>query len=205
MPIASRLALLLIAAMPWAAQANTVCCEANGKTYCDDGMPAACHGKAYRELNRRGIVIREVAAPLTAEQRAKRDAERAKQRAEEERLAEQDRLNRKLVSTYPTLSDLDIGHERQLADLKKGQQLMEQKLAEAEKKKHQLANEAEFYQKGGMPASLKSQVEGNERDIENQRQAIATRVKDIEVARQRFEEEKQRYLTLTANNAERLR
>jgi hypothetical protein len=201
----ARFAFLLAAAAPWTAQANTVCCEANGKTFCDDGMPAACQGRAYRELNRHGVVIKQVAAPLTAEEKAKRNAELAKQREEEEKKAEQDRLDRKLVSTYPTLSDLDIGHERQLNDLKKGKQQMEQKLAEAEKKKKQLANEAEFYKKAAMPAALKSQIESTEKDIQAQKQAIETRAQDIQGAASRFDEEKQRYLRLTAGNPERMR
>jgi hypothetical protein len=203
--IVVRFALLLASAMPMAAVANTFCCEANGKTYCDDGVPAACYGKAYRQLNNYGAVIKQYAAPLTPEQLAKRDAELARQREEDEKRAEQDRQDRKLVSMYATLTDMDVGHESVLAGMKKGQQQIEQKLADAEKKKKQLANEAEFYKKGQLPIDLKTQIAGNEKDIEAQKKAIAGRAQEIEAAKVRFNEDKQRYLRLTAGNAERQR
>ena len=205
MPLLVRLGLLLIATQPLAAQANTFCCEANNKTYCDDGVPAACYGKAYRQLNNSGVVIKHYAAPLTPAQLAQKEAELARQRAEEEKRAEQERQDRKLVSMYATLTDMDIGHERQLADMRKSQQQIEKKLAEAEKKKKQLTNEVEFYKKDKLPAELKAQVDSNEKDIETQKQAIKAKGQEIDAAKARFDEERQRYLNLTAGNAERQR
>jgi hypothetical protein len=204
MSLLARLCPLLIATLPMAAQATTFCCEANGKTYCDDGLPAACYGKAYRQLNQNGVVVKQYAAPLTREQQAQKDAELARQRAEDEKQAEQARQDRKLVSTYATLSDLDIGHERVISDLKKGQQLMEKRLADAQKQKQKLANDAEFYKKGTMPNALKAQIESNDRDIEAGKKAIEQRGQEIEAAKVRFEEEKQRYITLT-QGTDRLR
>lgn len=200
-----RTSLLLIAALPLSAQASTFCCEANGKTYCDDGVPPACNGKAYRQLNQRGVVIRHYAAPLTPEQKIQKEAELARQREEDEKRAEQERQDRKLVGSYANLSDMDIGHERQLSDMKKGLQQMEKRLAETEKQKQKLANEAEFYKKGNMPDALKTQIERNAQDIEAQKKAIVTRGQEIAGARQRFEEEKQRYIRLTAGNPDRQR
>jgi hypothetical protein len=82
---------------------------------------------------------------------------------------------------------------------------MEKRLAETEKQKQKLANEAEFYQKGNMPDALKTQIERNAQDIEAQKKAIVTRGQEIAGARQRFEEEKQRYIRLTAGNPDRQR
>jgi hypothetical protein len=195
---AVRLALLFASALPMAAQAATFCCEANNKTYCDEGVPPACYGKPYRQLNGYGVVVKHYAAPLTPEQQAQKDAEQARQRAEEEKRAEQERQDRKLVSMYPTLTDMDIGHERQLSDMKKSRQQLEQKLAEAEKKKKQLANEAEFYKQEKQPVALKGQIEANDKDIAAQKEAIEARGKDIEAAKARFDMEKQRYIKLTA-------
>ena len=200
-----RFALSLAAMLPLAAQANTFCCEANGKTYCDDGVPSVCYGKAYRQLNNSGVVIKQYAAPLTPEQQKQKDAELARQKAEDEKRAEQERQNRKLVSMYATLSDMDFGHERQLSDMKKSQDQIQLKLAEAEKKKKKLNNEAEFYKKDKLPSDLKSQLELAEQDIQTQKKAIETRGQEIEAAKVRFAEERQRYLQLTAGNAERQR
>jgi hypothetical protein len=190
--------LLFLATLPLAAQASTFCCEANGKTYCDDGVPPACAGKAYRQLNQRGVVVKHYAAPLTPEQKLQQEAELARQREEEEKRAEQERQDRKLVGTYATLSDMDIGHERLLTDLRKGQQQMEKRLADAEKQKLKLNNEAEFYKKSKMPGELRTQIDRNEQDIQAQKKAIETRRQEIEAAKLRFDEEKQRYIRLTA-------
>ena len=202
---AVRLALLFASALPMAAQAATYCCDTNGKTYCDEGIPPACHGKAYRELNKSGAVVKHFAAPLTPEQKAQKEAELARQREEEEKRAEQERQDRKLVSMYATLSDMDFGHERQLSDMKKGQQQLEQKLAEAEKRKKQLLNEAEFYKKDKRPPELNRQMESNDKEIQTQKQAIAAREQEIKGAKERFADEKQRYMRLTAGTPERQR
>lgn len=200
-----RTCLLVVAAQPLAALANSFCCDTNGQTYCDYGLPRACYGKAYRELNDSGRIVKQYAAPLTAEQKAQREAELARQREAEAKREEQESQDRKLLSTYVTLSDLDDGHTQMLEDMQAGQKQLEQKLAAAEKQKQQLANEAEFYQKHKLPAALKAKMDANQKDIDGQKQAIETRKQEIVTAKARFDEERQRYLRLTAGIAERQR
>jgi len=192
------LALLLLGT---SAQARTFCCEANGRTYCDEGLPTACYGKAYREVNASGVVVKRYDAPLTPEQQAKHDAEVAKQKAEQERLEEEARQNRKLVASYLSLNDLDATHERLLTDMDKAKKQLELKLVEAEKHKKQLGNEAEFYKKKPMPPALTSQIKENTNEIAALQKAIDARVQDIEAAKLRFEEERKRYISLTTGEA----
>ena len=55
-----------IAAQPSAAA--IYCCDVGGQPVCGDILPAACYGRAYREVSPSGIVRRVVPAPLSAEE-----------------------------------------------------------------------------------------------------------------------------------------
>lgn len=194
----STLALALsLSAWSGSLLARTFCCEANGKTYCDEGLPAACYGKAYRELNMQGVTVRHYAAPLTPEQQARKDAELAKQREAENLRLENEKRDRKLVGSYATLMDLEVAQQRTLTDLGKGQQQLEQKLLETEKRKKQLESEAEFYKTKPMPPVLKTQMTDNTNDIQVQKKNIADRAEEIAAVRKRMGEEKARYEALT--------
>ena len=67
---------LVLGALPGAVQAQaqaggrtTYCCDVGGQPVCGDILPAACYGRAYREISPSGLVRRTVAAPLTPEAR----------------------------------------------------------------------------------------------------------------------------------------
>ena len=54
---------------PAMAAGNFYCCvDANGKQVCGDLLPQSCYGRAYRELGPNGQTLRNIEAPLTAEQ-----------------------------------------------------------------------------------------------------------------------------------------
>ena len=51
------------------------CCDVGGQPVCGDILPAACYGRAYREVSPSGLVRRTVAAPLTPEEIAEQTRE----------------------------------------------------------------------------------------------------------------------------------
>ena len=71
------------------------------------------------------------------------------------------------------------------------------RLEEANKKKVKLDSEKEFYKGKVMPDSLKAQVRENEKEIKAQQAAVDGRVKEMDDIRNRFGEERKRYLELT--------
>lgn len=194
---------LLLLALPFSLQAKTYCCEVNGRTYCDEGLPAACYGKAHRELNAQGQTVRQIEAPLTPEQQARRDAEQARQREEEERLKEEERRNRKLIGMYPTLKDLDETHARMTDDMQKGLEQAKKRLSDLQTSRKKLDEEAEFYKKKAMPPALLKQMKASDRDIAAQETIIKERQDDIAQSKVKFAEERTRYITLTAKPAAR--
>lgn len=180
----------------------TYCCADNGgRQICSDVLPKECYGKAYREINSRGITVRHVPAPLTPEQRAAREAEEKKAKEEEVRRLEQDRRNRALLATYTSEQDIDAARDRAIADVEKGIKAAQEKQAELAGRQKKLDAEAEFYKKKPMPPALQAQLRENQDEMKAQQAAIDAKQKDIEALKARYEEEKQRYRELTRKTA----
>jgi chromosome segregation ATPase len=184
---------------PAAAQGRmTYCCtDDGGKQVCSDMLPQQCYGKAYREINSRGITVRRVDAPLTAEQRAAKDAADKKAKEEELKRMEQDRKNRALLATYSSEQDIDYVRDRAIGDVQKAIKASQDKQAELANRQKQLDAEAEFYKKKAMPQALQAQIRDNQAEMKALQAAIDGRQKDIEALKARYEEEKLRYRELT--------
>lgn len=175
----------------------TYCCTDNaGKQVCSDVLPPQCYDRAYREINSRGTTIRQVEAPLTPEQRSAKVAEAKKAKEEEVRRLEQDRMNRALLATYATEKDIDDARDRALADIDKSIKALEAKKAELAKRKQQLDAEAEFYKKKAPPPQLQAQMNDNDAEMKAQETSIEGRLKEIELVKARYADEKARYVEL---------
>jgi hypothetical protein len=200
LPNSTRLALLAIAGLAASGTAMarlSYCCnDANGRLACGDIVPAACHNRAYRVMDEKGRLVREVEAPLTPEQRALREAEKKRKEEEEKRLAEEKRRNQALLAAYPSERDIDIARDRALAEFEKGSAEAQKRLDGARKTKKKLDGEKEFYQKRPMPAELKKQVEENENDLKTLQAAVDSRKEEGEALRAKFEDDKKRYMEL---------
>jgi DNA repair exonuclease SbcCD ATPase subunit len=198
--------LLTVAMLPAAAMAQgamTYCCtDDGGKKVCSDVLPKQCYGRAYREINAQGVTTRRIDAPLSAEQRAQKEADAKKAKEEEVRRLEQDRKNRALLATYPTEQDIDYARDRAVADIDKAVNELQEKQAELTKRKKQLEAEAEFYKKKPMPPQLQAQMRENEAEMKVQQAAVEGKQKEIATVKSRYEEEKTRYRELTKRKAE---
>ena len=199
--LGSALLLSSVATFPAPAAAQgrtTYCCtDDGGKQTCSDVLPKQCYGRAYREINAQGVTTRRIDAPLTAEQRAQKEAEAKKAKEEEVRRLEQDRRNRALLATYPTEEDVDAARDRALADIDKAIKALQDKQADLAKQKLKLDSEAEFYKKKALPPPLQAQMRDNATEMKTQQAAIEGRQKDIVAVKAKYEEEKLRFRELT--------
>jgi hypothetical protein len=176
---------------------NSYCCnDANGRLTCGDMLPAACHKRAYRILDDRGRLVKEVEAPLTPEQRVLRDAEETKKAEEAKRADEEKRRNQALLATYPNEKDIDVARDRALADFDKASAETQKHHDAAMKEKKKLDAEKEFYAKKPMPANLKRQVEENEGTIKTAQVALDGRKQERDALSAKFEDEKKHYMEL---------
>lgn len=117
--------MLIVALLLWPAltsaqgnSRNIYCCEnAEGRSICGDVLPLACYGRAYREISPRGSVVRSVAAPLTAAEAARLEAENRIRERKEAEQRQQRRFDSALLETYRSLEDIDTREARAVEDV----------------------------------------------------------------------------------------
>lgn len=192
----SALLLALGLTLSFSAAARIVCCDVNGKRTCGDPPPPQCDTRPKTVFSKGGVA-KEIEAPLTAEQRAAREAEEARKKEEEKKAAEQARKDRALLDSYSNEKEIDAARDRSIADIEKNAEQANNRLESARAKQKKFDQEKEFFLKKPMPAHLKKQIEDNEREIASQQKALAQKDVDIAAARERFEADKQRYRQLS--------
>lgn len=185
-------------ALDVSAQIRIYCCDdADGRKVCGDFLPPACQGRAYEERDNRGFVSKSVEAPLTAEQLARREAEKARKEAADKKAAEERRRTLALLSTYSNEKDIDKARDRSLAEIEKNMKQSQARLEEANKKKKKLELDKEFYKGKIVPDPVKAQIGDNDKEIKAQQTAVEGWTKEMAEVRGRFADEKKRYLELT--------
>ncbi len=188
-------ALALLHAAP--VSARVYCCkDASGVQVCGDVLPASCADRSYRELNRQGATVKQVDAPLTPAQRAKRDAD-AQKAAENERVRqEQRRRAATLLNTYASEADIESARARRVADL---DELLRQ-LRDQEQTliKRQGALEAEKARLGKKPVyqGLKDRLETNTEDMRRIAENISGKERDLAETKTRFDQDLVRFRAL---------
>jgi hypothetical protein len=187
--------VLLGMAVALPAAAKITCCEVDGKRTCGDPPPPQCLNKAKTVFDKGGVA-REVEPPLTAEQRAAREAEKARKIEEEKQAAEQARRDRALLDSYTSEKEIDAARDRALADLDKNAEQARNRLDSAMKKKQKLDQEKEFYQKKPMPAVLSAQLKDNDNEITAQQKILEQKDVDAAAIKERYGMDKARYLLL---------
>lgn len=105
-------ALGLTAPLIGHAQRILMCKDASGRTVTADRPMPECADRAVRELDRNGIVRREIPAPLTAEQKRQKKMEEEKARAEQAAAAEQKQQDRAIMDRYRNEGEIAIARER---------------------------------------------------------------------------------------------
>lgn len=189
-------------AAPTLAQSVIYCCDdVSGRKVCGDFLPKECQKRAYEERDGKGYVIRQVDAPLTPEQQARRDAELARKTELAQKQMEERRRNQALLSTYASEQDIDKARDRALADVDKGIIQTEKALADSVKRQQNVEKEKEFYKNKPLPAQLKTQIADAEKDVQAKNDAVAQRKKDKDRVANSFEEEKLRFRELKGADA----
>ncbi len=172
------------------------CTDASGKQVCGDTLPRECYGRAYRELGQSGQTVREVDAPLTAEQRAQRVAEEEQRKEEEARQKEQQRQDQALLNTYANVGDIEAMRKRALDDVDKSIKAAEARIAEIRVQRKKFENEAEFYRKKTLPPEVKKGLLDTEYAIRAQQSIIEAKRKEIGAIQAKYDEDRARFLDL---------
>lgn len=202
---ARRLSLFLAAALGLAAQAGMAaggnvsfycCIDASGKQTCGDILPHTCYGRAYRELGADGRTLRQVDAPLTAEQRAQRAADEKRRQAEEEALKEQQRKDQALLNTYGSEADIEALRQRAEADVHKSIKSAEERIAQIRQQRKKFEDEAEFYKKKTLPAEVQKGLKNTDFEIKAQESIIQAKKKELELIKAKYDDDLRRFQEL---------
>lgn len=195
-----RRPLITIAVMIAAAsvQARTYCCtDDHGRRVCGDILPEQCQKRSYSEFNAQGVVRKQYDAPLTPEQRAQREAETARKKAEAKQAAEDVRRNRVLVASYSTIADLDAKRDRVLIGANANLKAAQERLEAAEAQRQKLTERAAAIRDRPIHPILKAKIGDSEAEIIASRAELAAKKKEIADIQAQFDEDRRRYLALT--------
>jgi hypothetical protein len=198
------LLISLEAAAQQPGERNIYCCDdAQGRPVCGDILPSACYGQAYRVISPQGTVRRHVAAPLTPEEIARRDAEEKARKEEEARLLAQRRLDEALLETYKSLEDIDDREERALADVERSVEDIRVREVELIEQRGRYRQEAEFYEGREPPRELTTALRLIETELMAYRSVIDAKELEKSAIRARYAADRRRYAELIASGMTR--
>lgn len=200
-------AMALLVPLEASAQArerNIYCCDdPQGRPVCGDILPSVCYGQAYRVISPQGTVRRHVAAPLTPEEIARRDAEEKVRKEEEARVLAQRRLDEALLETYKSLEDIDVREERALADVERSVEDIREREMELVEQRGRYRQEAEFYEGRDLPRELTTALRLIETELMAYRSVIDAKELEKSAIRARYAADRRRYAELVASGMTR--
>lgn len=193
--------LLLLAAPAWAR--TIYCCELdNGKRTCADLVPSQCAGRAITEIGASGVVRRH-AAPATAEERARAEAEAKRQAEEINRAAAERQRNKALLDTYSSAAEIELRRDRQIAEIERSVQHLQNEQTELDKRRDRLQRQLDALAGKPIPPDLAAQRQALDDEQKALNEQLKQRQQEIETTRARFDDDKRRYEALIANPAAR--
>ncbi|MCM5679003.1 DUF4124 domain-containing protein [Schlegelella sp. S2-27] len=178
--------------LPAAAQGIYTCTDAKGRKLTSDRPIIECLDREQRVMNKDGSTRSVLPPSLTAEERAELEAR--ERRKAQERLAQQDaiRRDRMLLARYPTEAEHRRAREAALDDVRNAVTNSQARIAELEKERRPLLDEAEFYKGKPLPAKLKQSIEFVDVAVDAHKTLIANQQAEIQRINYIFDQELER-------------
>ncbi len=174
-------ALLGCAAAAQAQVTNNIftCINAKGQHVRSDRPIAECMDREQRVLNKDGSLQRIVMPPLTADERAAKEARDRRIAAEKATQREAERSDRLLLQRFPNEAAHKRARDAALDVARAALTQSEERVRSLDAERKPLLVEAEFYKGRALPAKLKQQFEAIDAAAEAQRQLIANQQAEI--------------------------
>ena len=170
-----------IALLPLAALAQSYrCVGSDGKKYYGSSVPPQCLGQPVEQLDSRGMVVKRINAPISAEERAKKEAEEADSKKRNAITREQGRKDSALLATYASEKDIEVARARALENPQQAVKDAESRIAALSRRR-------------GAP---NADVKAIDSELKTQESVRAARKKEIDAINARYDEDKKRYLTI---------
>ena len=176
------------------------CRDHAGRTITSDRPIPDCAG-VMRELGPSGILRREIAPPLTADQQRQKDADDKAKRAAEEAVREKRRRDSALLTAYQNEDQIEAARKRALADADESLKTSHARLVELGKERTGLQQEAATYKGKAMPPLFKRKMDDNQALIDDEEASIRTRQSDVERINGRYDDDRARFRELNGAKA----
>lgn len=175
----------------------------DGKIVYDQHVPPEYVHKGYTVLSEEGRVIKVVPRELTPAEKKIRDAELAKQEAEERRLEEQRATDKELMRLYRSVGDVERARKRKLRALDGAIAVRQENLDRLQKQKTSAETHAADLERGGLPVSedLMENLRIIEGQIVKQREEIKEREEQRAQVSAQFDKDKARVKELLDRRA----
>lgn len=181
------------------------CVAKDGRKYYGATRPPQCMDVVTEALSAQGLVIGRIEAPLTAEQRAAREADAQKNAAAEQARREaehaamvQARRDQALLQTYTSERDIDSVRERAIAENRRATEQVEARIAALRKRQDALNKEAAAIKAGKKPSdTFEQDVKAAAYDLQLQERLLESRKREADAINARYDEEKRKYHQLT--------
>lgn len=165
------------------------CVDGQGRRLTSDRPITECLDRSQDLRNSDGSVRAKVPPSLTAEERAAAEEEQRRQMAADAARKDAVRHDRNLLTRYPDEAAHRRARDAVLDPLQQALRNADKRLAELERERQAVAEEAEFYKDKVPPAKLKSRIDDNRTSTDAQRAAMLTHQAEQTRINQRYDDE----------------
>lgn len=178
-----------------------VCTDATGKRITSDRPIPECLAREHRVLNPDGSTRALVAPPMTASERAAKEARDRELAVEETARLEAMRVDRLLLSRFPDEAAHQRAREAALNSVRESAEVSRRRMAVLALERKAALTEAEFYTAATLPPKLRYDLSSNEAAAASQRTLIQSQEAEAERINARFDVELERLRRLWAGAA----
>lgn len=177
------------------------CTDAQGRKLTSDRPIPECNDREQKVLNPSGTLKQKVGPSLTAAERTQQEAKDKQELEERNRLNEERRRDRALLTRFPNKGVHDKERADVLAQIAAVSKAAGNRLVELATQRKKLDDEMEFYKKDPTkaPQYLRRQVEENNQSVAVQKRFIVDQEEETRRVNGRFDEELLRLRQLWAS------
>lgn len=199
--LAISIALPLLMAMSIAhAQKMYMCKDASGRTITSDRPIPECADRATKELDRAGMVRREVPPPPTPEQRREQKLQEEKAKADAILAEEQKQSDRLILAHYANEKDIETSRKRALDLVQDRIKRETQDMAALQKNLTALQAEAaaQTKAKGAPTPATKRKMEDAEQTVQTAKKSLQTRETELVQVNTKYDQTLKRFREITS-------
>jgi hypothetical protein len=170
--------------------------DARGVVHYSDKMTVDALNRGHVELNKQGLPVRKIDAPLTADQIRAREAEILRQRQAAKANAETDRRDTALIATYSREEDIDFARSRALTTIDSQLQSARVYAAQLTKRQHELVARKASYGGKSVPPAVERELESIDSELAKTNALIEAKRRESLATAAKYDADKARYREL---------